>query len=80
MVEVARDCVVLNADDPHVLKMSGYTEAQSICYVTINPHHALVREHIRAGGRACALEARRQRPDDHALRQAAATFRCCGRT
>jgi cyanophycin synthetase len=23
----------------------------------MNPHHALVREHIRAGGRACALEA-----------------------
>jgi hypothetical protein len=28
-----------------------------ICYVTMNPSHALVREHIRAGGRACALEA-----------------------
>src|SRR5207253_1383604 len=27
------------------------------CYVTMNPQHALVREHIRAGGRACALEA-----------------------
>ena len=40
-----------------VLKMSAYTEAKSICYVTMNPQHALVREHIRAGGRACALEA-----------------------
>jgi cyanophycin synthetase len=57
VVEVATDCAVLNADDPLVLKMSGYTEAKSICYVTINPHHTLVREHIRAGGRACALEA-----------------------
>ncbi|MCI1710147.1 MAG: hypothetical protein LKM39_07145 [Chiayiivirga sp.] len=28
-----------------------------ICYVTMNPQHGLVREHIRAGGRACALEA-----------------------
>jgi cyanophycin synthetase len=28
-----------------------------ICYVTLNPSHGLVREHIRAGGRACALEA-----------------------
>jgi cyanophycin synthetase len=28
-----------------------------ICYVTMNPSHGLVREHIRAGGRACALEA-----------------------
>ncbi len=57
VVEVATDCAVLNADDPLVLKMSGYTEAKNICYVTTNPHHTLVREHIRAGGRACALEA-----------------------
>ncbi len=57
VVEVATDCAVLNADDPLVLKMSGYTEAKSICYVTLNPQHTLVREHIRAGGRACALEA-----------------------
>jgi cyanophycin synthetase len=57
IAEVARDCAVLNADDPLVLKMAAYTEAKSICYVTMNPQHALVREHIRAGGRACALEA-----------------------
>src|SRR5277367_1258897 len=57
VVEVATDCAVLNADDPLVLKMSGYTEAKNICYVTMNPHHPLVREHIRSGGRACALEA-----------------------
>jgi cyanophycin synthetase len=57
VVEVASDCAVLNADDPRVSKMSGYTEAKHICYVTLNPQHALVREHVRAGGRACALEA-----------------------
>ena len=57
VIEVATDCAVLNADDPLVLKMSGHTEAKSICYVTMNPQHGLVREHIRAGGRACALEA-----------------------
>ena len=57
VVEVATDCAVLNADDPLVLKMSGYTDAKVICYVTMNPSHALVREHVRAGGRACALEA-----------------------
>jgi cyanophycin synthetase len=56
VVEVAKDCAVLNADDPNVLKMSGYTDAKMICYVTLNPSHGLVREHIRAGGRACALE------------------------
>jgi cyanophycin synthetase len=57
VVEVAKDCAVLNADDPNVLKMSGYTDAKVLCYVTMNPSHGLVREHIRAGGRACALEA-----------------------
>jgi cyanophycin synthetase len=57
VVEVATDCAVLNADDPLVLRMSGYTEAKNICYVTLNPEHRLVREHVRAGGRACALEA-----------------------
>ncbi|MGH8273447.1 MAG: cyanophycin synthetase [Gammaproteobacteria bacterium] len=56
VVEVATECAVLNADDPLVLKMSGYTDARTICYVTMNPSHGLVREHIRAGGRACALE------------------------
>ena len=56
VVEVATECAVLNADDPNVLRMSGYTRARTICYVTMNPGHPLVREHVRAGGRACALE------------------------
>ena len=56
VVEVATECAVLNADDPNVLRMSGYTQARTICYVTMNPSHPLVREHVRAGGRACALE------------------------
>lgn len=56
VAEVARDCAVLNADDPNVLKMSGYTDARDICYVTMNSAHPLVREHVRSGGRACALE------------------------
>jgi cyanophycin synthetase len=56
VVEVARDCAVLNADDPHVIRMSAHTEAKHLCYVTSNPQHGVVREHIRAGGRACALE------------------------
>jgi len=56
-IEVARDTAVLNADDPLCLSMADYTEAKVICYVTLNPEHQLVREHIRAGGRAVALEA-----------------------
>ena len=51
VVEVARDTAVLNADDPLCLKMADYTEAKHLCYVTMNPEHPLVREHIRAGGR-----------------------------
>ena len=57
LVETARDTAVLNADDPLCLRMAAYTEAKHLCYVTVNPQHVLVREHIRAGGRACALEA-----------------------
>lgn len=55
-VEVAQDTAVLNADDPLVLRMADYTEAKNLCYVTMHPSHALVREHIRAGGRAACLE------------------------
>ncbi len=56
VVEVARDAAVLNADDPLCLKMAAYTESKHLCYVTMDPSHALVREHIRAGGRAVSLE------------------------
>ena len=57
VVEVATDTAILNADDPLCLKMADYTQAKIICYVTMNPKHGLVREHIRAGGRAVVLEA-----------------------
>jgi cyanophycin synthetase len=56
VVEVARDTAVLNADDPLCLKMADYTEAEHLCYVTINPTHELVGEHIKAGGRGVVLE------------------------
>jgi len=56
VIEVSRDCAVLNADDDLCLKMADYTRAKRIAYVTQNPKHALVREHIRAGGAACVLE------------------------
>ncbi|HEY3850734.1 MAG TPA: Mur ligase family protein, partial [Steroidobacteraceae bacterium] len=57
VVEVARDCAVLNADDEHTIRMSAHTDAKHLCYVTLNPNHVVVREHVRAGGRACGLEA-----------------------
>ncbi|TWX72621.1 cyanophycin synthetase [Colwellia sp. C1TZA3] len=56
VVEVATDSVVLNADDPLCLKMADHTKAKHLCYVTMNTGHSLVREHIRAGGRAVVLE------------------------
>jgi len=55
-IEVAKDAAVLNADDPHCLRMADYTAAKVICYVTMSPGHPLVKEHIRAGGRAVVLE------------------------
>jgi cyanophycin synthetase len=56
LVEVAKDTAVLNADDELCLKMADYSNAKSLCYVTMNAHHPLVREHILAGGRAVVLE------------------------
>jgi cyanophycin synthetase len=56
VVEVAKNTAVLNADDQLCLKMADYTDAEHLCYVTMNHHHPLVREHIRAGGRAVVLE------------------------
>ena len=55
-IEIATDAVVLNADDAHCLRMAAHTEAEHICYVTMSRDHPLVLEHIRAGGRAVALE------------------------
>ncbi|MBL4891988.1 MAG: cyanophycin synthetase [Rhizobiaceae bacterium] len=56
VVESATDTVVLNADDIHCLRMADFAHADTICYVTMNAEHALVKEHIRAGGRAVVLE------------------------
>jgi cyanophycin synthetase len=55
-VEIAKDAAVLNADDPLCLQMADYTEADRLVYVTMNPSHALVKQHIRAGGQAFVLE------------------------
>jgi cyanophycin synthetase len=56
VVEVARDTAILNADDALCLKMADYTSAKHLCYVTMDPTHELVGEHIRAGGRGVVLE------------------------
>lgn len=56
VVEVAKECVVLNADDRYCLEMADFCDAKRICYVTSDPGHGLVREHIRSGGMAVVLE------------------------
>ena len=56
VVEVAQDCVVLNADDIHCLQMAEFCQAKQICYITMDSGHGLVREHIRQGGMAIVLE------------------------
>lgn len=56
VVESATDTVVLNADDIHCLRMADFAQAKSICYITMNADHALVKEHIQASGQAVVLE------------------------
>ncbi len=56
VVRVANDTAVLNADDKLCLKMADHTRAKHLCYVTMDSTHGLVREHIRANGRAVVLE------------------------
>ena len=55
VVEVAQDYCVLNADDERVVRMAAASPAKPI-YVTMDPRNERVREHVRAGGRAVALE------------------------
>jgi cyanophycin synthetase len=55
-IEIATDAAILNADDPHCLAMADYTGAEKLAYVTMNPAHPLVKQHIQAGGQAWVLE------------------------
>ncbi|MGB5626637.1 MAG: cyanophycin synthetase, partial [Woeseiaceae bacterium] len=55
-IEIATDAAVLNADDPLCLQMADYTDAATVSYVTMNPSHPLVKQHIQAGGQAFVLE------------------------
>ncbi len=56
VIEAATGTVVLNADDKNCLLMADYAEAEHIMYVTMHHDHALVKQHIVAGGKACVLE------------------------
>jgi cyanophycin synthetase len=56
VIEAATGTAVLNADDKNCLLMADYTDAEHIMYVTMHHDHALVKQHIDAGGKACVLE------------------------
>ncbi len=56
IAEVAQDTCVLNADDALCLNMADHTPADHVCYITMDQNHQLVKEHIKAGGRAVVLE------------------------
>lgn len=56
VIESATEIAVLNADDINCLKMADYADVDAIFYVTLNPGHTLVKEHISAGGKAIVLE------------------------
>ncbi|MBT6034901.1 MAG: cyanophycin synthetase [Kordiimonadaceae bacterium] len=56
VIEAATGTVVLNADDKNCLLMADYADAEHIMYVTMHHDHALVKQHIDAGGKACVLE------------------------
>ncbi|HEY0558479.1 MAG TPA: cyanophycin synthetase [Thermoanaerobaculia bacterium] len=55
LAEVAQDYCVLNADDERVARMAEASPAEPI-YVTLDPRNELVREHVRAKGKAVVLE------------------------
>jgi cyanophycin synthetase len=56
IVEVARDCCVLNADDPRVARMARHSPARPL-YVTMDPRNERVVAHVRNDrGSAVSLE------------------------
>jgi cyanophycin synthetase len=59
VAQAARGTVVLNGDDDRCVAMAEISSAARVCYVTMDPDHVLVADHIAAGGIAVTL-----RPDD----------------
>ena len=55
IAEVSEDYCVLNADDERVARMAEASPAEPI-YVTMDHKNELVRRHVRAKGKAVALE------------------------
>jgi cyanophycin synthetase len=56
IVRAARSAVVLDADDEVCRTMADQADAGHVCYVTMDPGHPLLDEHLAAGGRAVVLE------------------------
>jgi len=56
VARLARDTLVLNADDPRCRAMAGDSPARHICLVTMAPQHANLTDHLLAGGRAVWMD------------------------
>ena len=56
VVRVTDDTAVLNADDPSSFGMVSSSSARHVCLITLDPANPVVREHLRAGGRAALVE------------------------
>jgi len=55
VVSLARDCAVLNADDPLCLAMQGAVSAREVILVSASGENGAADAHLAAGGRAALL-------------------------
>jgi len=55
VVQRARKCAVLNADDPLCVEMHKEVTASRLCYVTTNSDNPIVAEHMANGGTAVRM-------------------------
>lgn len=56
LVELARDTVILNADDPNCVALAPRSRARHLCYVSMQKMPPLLAAHLQRGGRALTLD------------------------
>ncbi|MGE0652874.1 MAG: acetate--CoA ligase family protein [Alphaproteobacteria bacterium] len=52
IARVARDVIVLNAEDPGCVRLAGQSRAKRVCWIASNPDLPMVADHIEGGGLA----------------------------
>ncbi len=67
VANLARDTLVLNADDPATLALRTQSRAERIVLVSMQAEHPVIADHLAGGGRAVTLEERDGVP--HAVRR-----------